>query len=237
MAALNAPQGVAVDSRGRLFIADTGNHRIRMVDTEGIISTVAGTGEPGFSGDGGPGATAMVNGPVDVAVDDNGYLYIVDTGNHRIRVLDLNLGIIQTVAGTGFPGFNQAEGAGTETRLNSPSGIATDPDGRIYVADTNNHSILQLTVNFPSEYQREFPADPPPPPPPPPEVPSGDADFNSDGVIDFADFVLFAQGFGSTDPRFDLDGDGAVGFSDFIVFVTAFEQTPPSVRFRPGSRF
>ena len=236
MAALNGPQGVAVDSRGRLFIADTGNHRIRMVDTEGIISTVAGTGEPGFSGDGGPGATAMLNGPVDVAVDDSGYLYIADTGNHRIRVLDLNLGIIQTVAGTGFPGFNQAEGAGTETRLNSPSGVATDPEGRVYVADTNNNSILQLTVNYPAEYQREPPTVPPPPPPPP-EVPSGDADFNGDGAVDFADFVLFAQGFGSTDMRFDLDGDGNVGFADFIVFVGAYEQTPPSVRFRPGSRF
>lgn len=236
LAALNTPLGVAADSRGRVFIADTGNHRIRMVDTEGIISTVVGTGEAGFSGDGGPGATAALNGPEGVAVDDNGYLYVADTGNHRIRVLDLKLGIIQTVAGTGLPGFNQAAGAGTDTRLNAPSGVATDPDGRVYVADTNNHRILQLNVNFPNEYQREPPTDAPPPPPR--EVPSdGAADFNSDGVVDFADFVLFARGFGSTDPRFDLDGDGAVGFGDFIVFVAAFEQTPPPVRFRPGTRF
>lgn len=236
MAALNAPEGVAVDAHGRLFIADTGNHRIRMVNAEGIISTVAGTGEAGFSGDGGPGATARLNGPLDVAADNNGYLYIADTGNHRIRVLHLNLGIIQTVAGTGFSGFNQAEGAGTETALNSPSGLATDPDGRVYVADTNNNSILQLTVDFPPEYDREPPPVPPPPPPPPPPS-DGAADFNGDGAVNFADFILFARAYGSTDMRFDLDGDGTVGFGDFIAFTNAFEQTPPSARFGPGSRF
>ena len=235
MAALNGPEGVAVDSRGRLYIADTGNHRIRMVDAEGVISTVAGTGEAGFSGDGGPGSTAILNGPADVAVDNNGYLYIADTGNHRIRVLDLNLGIIQTVAGTGFPGFNQDEGAGTETSMNSPSGIAIGPDGGVYIADTNNNSILQLTVNFPSDYQREPPPVPPPPPPPP--SPDGAADFNDDGAVDFADFILFAQAYGSADARFDLDGNGTVGFGDFISFVSAFELTPPSTRFRPESRF
>lgn len=234
-AALNGPEGVAVDNRGRLYIADTGNHRIRMVDAEGIISTVAGTGNAGFSGDGGPGITALLNGPVDVAVDNNGYLYIADTGNHRIRVLDLKLGIIQTVAGTGFPGFNQAEGAGTETTLNSPSGLATDPEGRVYVADTNNNSILQLTVDFPPEYDRETPPVPPPPPPTPPS--DGRADFNGDGAVDFADFILFARAYGSTDMRYDLDGDGTVGFGDFIAFTNAFEQTPPSARYRPGSRF
>ena len=237
MAALNAPEGVAVDGHGRLFIADTGNHRIRMVDADGLISTVAGTGDAGFSGDGGPGTRALLNGPVDVAVDNNGYLYIADTGNNRIRVLDLNLGIIQTVAGTGFPGFNQAEGPGTETTLNSPSGLATDPDGRVYIADTNNNSILQLTVDFPPEYHREPPPVPPPPPPPPPPPSDGAADFNGDGAVDFADFVLFARAYGSSDMRFDLDGNGTVGFGDFIAFVTAFEQTPPSARFRPESRF
>ena len=235
MAALNAPEGVAVDSRGRLFIADAGNHRIRMVDTEGLISTVAGTGDAGFSGDGGPGTMALLNAPADVTVDNDGYLYIADTGNHRVRVLDLNLGIIQTVAGTGFPGFNQAEGAGIETTLNSPSGLAIDPDGRVYVADTNNNSILQLTLDFPPEYHREPPPVPPPPPPPPPS--DGGPDFNNDGTVDFADFILFAQAYGSSDTRFDLDGDGTVGFADFIAFVTAFERTPPSARFRPGSRF
>ena len=235
LAALNGPRGVAVDAMGRVYIADTGNHRIRMVDTDGTITTVAGTGRSGFSRDGGPGARTPLNSPGDVAADNNGRLYVADTGNHRIRVLDLHLDIIQTVGGTGVSGFNHAEGAGIETSLNAPSGIAIDSEGRVYVADTNNNRILQLTVNFPNEYQREPPTDPPPPPPP--EVPFGDADFNSDGVIDFADFVLFAQGFGSTDLRFDLDGDGTVGFADFIVFVTAFEQTPPSVRFRPGSRF
>ncbi|MDE3000849.1 MAG: FG-GAP-like repeat-containing protein [Gemmatimonadota bacterium] len=233
LAALNGPRGVAVDETGRVYIADTDNHRIRRVDADGTISTVAGTGESGFSRDGGPGTGTMLASPGDVAVDDMGHLYIADTGNHRIRVLDLELGIIQTVAGNGVAGFNQTEGAGAETTLNAPSGVATDPDGKVYIADTDNHRILELTVNYPAEYLRE-----PMPDPPPPEVPrDGRADFNGDGAVDFADFILFARAYGSTDSRYDLDGNGTVGFGDFIAFVTAFEQNPPSARFRPGSRF
>ena len=234
-AALNGPRGVAVDELGRVYIADTGNHRVRVVDIDGTISTVAGTGESGFSRDGGPGFRTMLSSPGDVALDNHGHLYIADTGNHRIRVLDLDLGIIQTVAGTGVSGFNQDEGAGVETSLNAPSGIGIDSEGRIYLADTNNNRILELTVNFPSEYRREPPPEPPPPPPPTPPPADGAADFNGDGAVDFADFILFAQAYGSAEVRFDLDGNGTVGFEDFIAFVTAFEQT--STRFGPGSRF
>ncbi|MDE2889980.1 MAG: FG-GAP-like repeat-containing protein [Gemmatimonadota bacterium] len=231
LAALNGPRGVAADEHGRVYIADTGNHRIRMVDTDGTISTVAGTGESGFSRDGGPAASTVLSSPDDVAVDNKGHLYIADTGNHRVRVIDLNLGIIQTVAGTGVAGFDLPGGAGTETSLNGPSGVAIGPDGRVYIADTNNHRILELTVEYPAEYQREPETDPPPP-----EVPSdGAADFNGDGAVDFADFILFAQAFGSADMRFDLDGNGTVGFGDFLAFVAAYEKRPPPVRFWPGS--
>ncbi len=231
LAALNGPRGVAADEHGRVYIADTGNHRIRMVDTDGTISTVAGTGESGYARDGGPAARTVLSSPDDVAVDNKGNLYIADTGNHRVRVINLNLGIIQTVAGTGVAGFDQPGGAATETSLNGPSGVAIGPDGRVYIADTNNHRILELTVEYPAEYQQEPETDPPPP-----EVPSdGAADFNSDGAVDFADFILFAQAFGSADMRFDLDGNGTVGFGDFLAFVAAYEKRPPSVRFWPGS--
>ncbi len=87
-AQLNFPTGVAVDSSGNLFIADTGNDRIRKVDTSGNISTVAGTGTPGFSGDGGPATSAQLNFPAGIAVDSSGNLFIADAENHRIRKVE-----------------------------------------------------------------------------------------------------------------------------------------------------
>ena len=204
---LMQPQGVAADSLGRLYIADTGNNRIRRVDLDGIITTVAGTGTPGNSGDGGPGARAQLNRPRDVALDGRGRLFIADTGNHLVRVLDLTNGLIQTVAGTGQGSFNENEGPALEVSLSNPSGIAVGPTGAVFIADSGNDRIRELTVVFP-------------------EPPSGGgedpADFNGDDLINFSDFVLFASAFGGTDPAYDLDGDGRVAFSDFVRFASAF---------------
>ena len=97
---LNAPSDVAVDAGGNLFIADEGNHRIRRVDSSGIITTIAGNGERGFAGDGGPAVAAQLDHPRGVAVDATGNLYIADHDNHRIRKVDPS-GTITTVAGTG----------------------------------------------------------------------------------------------------------------------------------------
>ena len=208
-ARLNRPLGVAVDSLGRLLIADQFNHRVRMVDSKGTITTVAGTGMGGFSGDGGPGVLAQLNTPGDVAVDREGHLFIADTRNNRIRMLDLNTGLIQTVAGTGFAGFDQEEGPALQISLNEPSGLAVGPTGAVYIADTRNDRIRELTVVFPRTE-------------PPDNGAEKSADFNSDGNVNFADFVLFASAFGSTDARFDLDSDGRVGFTDFVLFANAF---------------
>jgi sugar lactone lactonase YvrE len=216
-AQLNRPLGVAVDSTGNVYVADTGNHRIRKIDTEGIITTIAGVGS-GFAGDGGPAVLARMNAPRDIALDAQGHLFVADTDNHRIRVIDLNTGIIQTVAGTAFPDAGpDEERSGLETSLNTPSGLFASPEGVVYIADSNNHRIRQLTISFPGVIVPE----------PPDSVGTGDltADFNGDGSIGFSDFVLFASAFGSTDLRYDLSGNGRVAFEDFVQFVAAFEQS------------
>ncbi len=216
-AQLNQPLGVAVDRLGRVYIADTSNNRIRMIDTDGIITTVGGMGE-GFSGDGGPAVLARLNGPRDVAVDTLGHLFIADTDNNRIRVVDLISGVIQTVAGKEFQDFGEPEeGSGLETSLNTPSGIFVTPSGKVYIADSNNHRIRELTIAFPDAIVPE----------PHDTGGVGDqaADFNGDGKIGFTDFVLFASAFGTSDPKYDLSGNGRVAFEDFVSFVAAFEQS------------
>jgi len=147
-AQLYGPQGVAVDSAGNLYIADTGNNRIRKV-TNGVITTVAGNGQPGFSGDNGPATSAQLSGPTGLAVDSAGNLYIGDTGNSRIR--EVSNGVITTVAGSGpcsriFPPVSCNSG-----QLLAPMGVAVDSAGNLYIAesgesaDTGNSRILQVS--------------------------------------------------------------------------------------------
>ena len=140
------PGGVAVDSAGNLYIADTGNHGIRRVDPSGTITTIAGTGEGGYSGDGGLAVKAKIWRPSDVAVDELGNLYIADTWNHRIRRVD-NSGTISTVAGTGEAGFTVESGPATAAQLDSPSGVAVGGDGNLYIADHDNHRISQVDLS------------------------------------------------------------------------------------------
>ena len=142
-ARLDYPSGVAVDGAGNLFIADRYNHRIRKVDAAGIISTVAGTGSFGFSGDGGPAIQAQLNDPSGVAVDGAGNLFIADTDNHRIRKVDA-AGIISTVAGTGQGGFSGDGDPATASRLDNPSGVAVDGAGNVFIADEDNHRIRKV---------------------------------------------------------------------------------------------
>ena len=142
-AQLNRPAGVAVDGSGNLFIADTNNHRIRKVDADGTIITVAGTRGQGFSGDGGPATAAQLNGPNGVAVDGSGNLYIADTNNHRIRKVNAG-GMITTVAGTGTAVFSGDGRPATAAQLNGPNGVAVDGSGNLYIADTNNHRIRKV---------------------------------------------------------------------------------------------
>ena len=145
-ALLTRPGKVAVDSSGNLYIAESSNHRIRKVDTSGIITTIAGTGAGGFSGDGGMATEASLNGPSAVAVDSSGNLYIADYNNHRVRKVDTS-GIITTIAGTGASGFSGDGGLATAAMLNNPSAVAVDSSGNLYIADPGNRRIRKVDTS------------------------------------------------------------------------------------------
>lgn len=136
---------LALDAKGRLYVADTLNHAIRRIDLAAdTIETVAGDGTPGFGGDGGPGAAAKLNNPRDIEFGPDGRLYIADELNHRIRALDVETGEITTVAGTGRNEFAGDGGPAAEASLNRPTGIAFAADGTMYVADSHNHRVRTI---------------------------------------------------------------------------------------------
>jgi len=141
-AELNFPEGVAVDSVGNLYIADYGNRRIREV-SNGVITTIAGNGTGGFSGDGGPATSASLSRVKGIAVDAVGNLYIADTDYNRVR--KVSNGVITTVAGNGSAGFSGDNGPSTAAELNGPVGVAVDSAGNVYVADSGNDRIRVLT--------------------------------------------------------------------------------------------
>ncbi|MCC7374768.1 MAG: hypothetical protein IT581_08930 [Verrucomicrobiales bacterium] len=147
-ARLNAPHGVAVATDGTVYIADRASNRIRKVDPNGMITTVAGTGLYGFSGDGGPAALAQVNSPYGVAVGSDGLLYIADTGNGRIRRIGSD-GIIITVAGGGaIPGPEIGDGGpATKAELSQPWRIAFDPDGNMFIVDRGQYRIRRVGID------------------------------------------------------------------------------------------
>ena len=144
-AQLDGPEGVAVDGSGNLYIADTCNNRIRKVSATGIITTVAGNGSAGYSGDGGPATSAQLSLPAGVAVDGSGNLYIADSGNNRIRKVSAT-GIITTVAGNGSPGYSGDGGPATSAQLNQPAGVAVDASGNLYIADSSNNRIRKVSA-------------------------------------------------------------------------------------------
>ena len=132
-------------SEGALYLADTYNNRIRKIDLAlQRVTTVAGNGTRGFSGDGGAATAAALNGPRDVEVGLDGRLYIADTDNHRIRVVDRQTGAITTIAGDGAPGYAGDHGPARRAQLFRPWGIAHGPDGGLYVADTRNNRIRRI---------------------------------------------------------------------------------------------
>jgi sugar lactone lactonase YvrE len=141
LAQLDSPVGVAVDSAGNLYIADSQNNRIRKV-SNGVITTVAGNGESGFSGDGGPATRARLFKPTGVAVDPAGNLYIADTANSRVR--KVSRGVITTVAGNGTIGFSGDGGPATSAQLIRPNGLAVDSAGKIYIVD-EVHRIREIS--------------------------------------------------------------------------------------------
>ena len=150
-ASLNAPEGVAVDSTGNIYIADFDNDLVRKVNSAGIITTLVGTGVTGFSGDGGQATRSQLNSPADVVLDAAGNLYIADSGNNRIRKVTPD-GTISTVAGSGptgasTGGFSGDGGPATRALLNNPTGVAVDAAGTLYIADTGNDRIRKVNTD------------------------------------------------------------------------------------------
>ena len=140
---LNQPSDVAVDRTGAVYIADTGNDRVLKAAADGTITTFAGTGGYGVSGDGGPATAAQLNYPTSVAVADDGTVYIADTLNHRVRKV-VSDGTITTFAGTGGVGISGDGGLATAAELGLPQGVAVADDGTVYIADTLNHRVRKV---------------------------------------------------------------------------------------------
>jgi uncharacterized protein (TIGR03437 family) len=145
-AQLSQPNGIAVDGAGNLYVADEAAHTVRRISAAGIITLYAGTGTPGFSGDGGPATAAQLNAPNGLALDAVGNLYIADKNNNRIRAVSPD-GHITTIAGNGFPGFSGDSGAARDATLNGPEGVALDATGNMYIADTQNYRIRRIAVD------------------------------------------------------------------------------------------
>ncbi|MXX37394.1 MAG: hypothetical protein F4Z85_04815 [Gemmatimonadetes bacterium] len=168
-ATVNLPSSTAFDPLGRMYISDQENQRIRMVDTDGTIHTVVGTGEPGFSGDGGPAVQAQIRSPVSqaapptsrIATDEFGNLYLADTFNHRIRKVDAATGIITTIAGnaardigsiadyTSPPEPEDSENGADALAVSLywPCDVAIDSEGRVFIADTFNHCVRYIDLD------------------------------------------------------------------------------------------
>ncbi|MGH7217018.1 MAG: PQQ-binding-like beta-propeller repeat protein [Nitrospiraceae bacterium] len=170
-ALLNFPTAVVVDRAGHLYIADTLNHRVRRVDAAtGVITTVAGLGQPRCFGDGRLAVEAGLNEPAALAVSDESVLYIADQSNNRVRAVDLTTGVICTVAGTGTAAYNGDGVAATETGLAGPSGLALASDGTLFIADSFNGRIravdpatglMRTVVGDGSEYRYQGPDEAP----------------------------------------------------------------------------
>jgi hypothetical protein len=146
---LNQPQSTVQASDGNLYCLDQRNQRIRKIDTAGNVSTIAGTGVSGFSGDGGPATAAEVSFPKGsnpppaggITVDNAGSVYFSDILNNRVRRVDLGSGNIETVVGDGVAGFGGDGGQGTSASLNNPRDLEVGPDGRVYIADELNNRV------------------------------------------------------------------------------------------------
>jgi len=148
-ASLNKPYGLCLDSAGNLYFADSANQRIRKVDPNGIITTVAGIGTAGSAGDGGPATKAQIYRPWDVKVDSAGDLFIADYDNSRIRMVTPD-GVINTIAGGTGPGYTGDGSNATGAKLNFATGLAIDTNGDVYIADSGNNVIRQLTPTGPT---------------------------------------------------------------------------------------
>jgi sugar lactone lactonase YvrE len=146
-ARLNNPFGVVRGPDGALYVCDTGNHRVRRIDRDGVITTVAGNGKAGYAGDGGAATAARLNEPYEIRFDRAGDLYFVEMKNHVVRKVDRRTGVVSTVAGTGEPGSSGDGRPAAQAQLNQPHAIQFDPAGRfLYVCDIGNDRLRRVEL-------------------------------------------------------------------------------------------
>ena len=188
---LSSPYGVAIDSQNRIYVADSVLHAVRRINADGTMTTIAGTGTSGNTGDGGPATSARLNTPVRLAFDAAGNLFIADSGNNKIRRVT-PAGIISTVVGSGTAGNTGDGGQATSARLRTPYDVAFGPDGSMYIADRANHKIRKVT---PAGIISTFAG-------------SGTAGYNGDGIT--ATSARLNSPYGV-----DVDSDGNVYIADF----------------------
>ncbi len=145
-ARISNPTGLVIDKEGNLYFSDTGNNRIRKINTKtGIITTIAGTGKKGLKKDGVLAIKAQLSNPLGLAMDKNGDLFYVDRGSNRVRKITLSTGIVETIAGNGKAGFSGDQGPPTDARLSNPTGIAFDELGNLYIVDRGNNRIRKIS--------------------------------------------------------------------------------------------
>ena len=142
-AVFRTPDGVAVDAEGNVYVVDRNNSRVRRIDASGTISTIAGTGRQGTSGDGGPATDAQLFSPSAIALDADGNILVVSSGGHRVRKID-GAGTITTIAGTGEQGSSGDGGPAIEAKLDRPNAIAVDGEGNVYVAEYGSHRVRKI---------------------------------------------------------------------------------------------
>lgn len=145
-ATLNSPHGIAVSPDGTAFVSDEANHKIRKIDPSGVITTYAGTGTPGFSGDGGPATSAQLQNPMGLALGADGSLYVADSANSRVRRIAPN-GTISTFAGTGTAGYTGDGGLATAAQFKQPHALAIGPDQSLYITDTGSATVRRVMPN------------------------------------------------------------------------------------------
>jgi|GEM_PF-1174317 len=143
IAQISRPHGITLDSLGNLYFADMDNYCIRKIDTNGIITTIAGNGIDGYSGDGGGATAASIRGAYGIAVDSHGNLYFADFFDHRVRKIDID-GIITTIAGNGIQGYSGDNDLASLAQLNKPQGMIVDNEGNLYIADSGNQRIRKI---------------------------------------------------------------------------------------------
>jgi sugar lactone lactonase YvrE len=217
-AQLGFPSGIAVDAAGNLYIADTDFSRVRKVDLNGIITTVAGTGEHGYSGDGGPATQAELGFPSDIAVDAAGNLYIADPDNSRVRKVD-SRGIISTFAGNGHRGFSGDGGPATKAQL-EPVGVAVDAAGNVYIADIGNFRIRRIdktgTIRTIAGTGAQYGGD---------GGPATKAGINPIGVaIDSAGTIFLTEGFSERVRKVDVSKSAVIFASQNVSTVSSSQE-------------